>query len=302
MRRQLSEPGLARRDAGAAEVNGSGGEVAVAAHRRGARSEGAAGSLTVLVPTRNERGNIAALLERLGEASRAVRFTVLFVDDSTDGTAEVIGQLAARVACPVEVLHRPEKHRTGGLGGAVRAGLAATRSELVCVMDADLQHPPEVVPALVSEARRSNVDVVVASRHRDDADLAGFPAARRALSRGSEMMARALFPRRLRGVSDPMSGFFLVRRTAIDVAAMRPCGFKILLEILLSGPRLSMSEVGFHFGERHSGESKATLREGGRYLRRLIVLRIFRWNRAGKPPATVPSSMPIGAFDANASC
>jgi dolichol-phosphate mannosyltransferase len=302
MRRQLTHPGLARQEAGAAALNGSRRAGVAVTDRPGAPFRGAAGSLTVLVPTRNERGNIEHLLDRLGQVSRSVRLTVLFVDDSTDGTPEVIRQLSARAAFPVEVLHRPEKHRTGGLGGAVRAGLSATRSELVCVMDADLQHPPEVLPELVSEARRSNADVVVASRHRAGGDLAGFPAARRALSRGSELMARGLFPRRLRGVSDPMSGFFLVRRLAIDVPAMRPCGFKILLEILLSGPRLSMSEVGFHFGERYTGESKATLREGGRYLRRLIVLRIFRWNRAGKRPATVPNSMPIGAFDANASC
>jgi dolichol-phosphate mannosyltransferase len=260
------------------------------------------GWLTVLVPTRNERGNIAPLLARLAEVSRAVRFTVLFIDDSTDGTPEVIRELAANAPFPVDVLHRPPEDRAGGLGGAVRAGLGATDSELVCVMDADLQHPPELLPALVTAGRRSNADIVVASRHRDGCDLTGFPAARRALSRGSELMARVLFPRRLRGVSDPMSGFFLVRRAAIDAGAMHPCGFKILLEILLSGPRLSMSEVGFQFGERYAGESKATLREGGRYLRRLVALRVFRWNRGGKPRSTVSSSMPMGAVDANASC
>jgi dolichol-phosphate mannosyltransferase len=260
------------------------------------------GSLTVLVPTRNERANIAPLLARLAAVSRAIRFTVLFIDDSTDGTPEVITELGAGAPFAVDVLHRPKEDRTGGLGGAVRAGLRATDSELVCVMDADLQHPPELLPALLSEAQRSNADIVVASRHRDGCDLADFPAARRALSRGSELMARALFPRRLRGVSDPMSGFFLVHRTAIDAGALRPCGFKILLEILLSGPRLSTSEIGFQFGERFAGESKATLREGGRYLRRLLTLRVFRWNRAGKALSTVSSSVPMGAVDANASC
>jgi len=88
---------------------------------------------------------------------------------------------------------------------------------------------------------------------------------------------------------------------AVDVAGLRPCGFKILLEILLSGPRLSVSEVGFCFGERHAGESKATVREGGRYLRRLIALRVRLWNPAGKGPTTVPSSMQVRPFDANAS-
>jgi dolichol-phosphate mannosyltransferase len=301
MRRHIDDPGLAQREPDAASLNGWGHESAEVGDQRDLPRLGQVGSLTVLVPTRNERGNIETLLDRLGAVSRAARFTVLFVDDSTDGTPDVIRQLSARAPFPVEVLHRPQNERSGGLGGAVRAGLSATRSELVCVMDADLQHPPELLPALVAEARRSNADVVVASRHRDGGDIAGFPAVRRALSRGSELMARVLFPRRLRGVSDPMSGFFLARRMAIDVTAMRPCGFKILLEILLSGPRLSMSEIGFHFGERYAGESKATLREGGRYLRRLIVLRMWRWNRAGKRGSTVSASVPIGAFDANAS-
>jgi glycosyltransferase involved in cell wall biosynthesis len=301
MRRHLDDPRSALQGPDAARPNGSRRDSVVATGRPDVRRLARARSLTVLVPTRNERGNIATLLDRLGAVSRAEPFAVLFVDDSTDGTPEVIRALSARTPFPVGVLHRPENERSGGLGGAVRAGLSATESELVCVMDADLQHPPELLPALVAEARRSNADVVVASRHRDGGDIAGFPAARRALSRGSELMARVLFPRRLRAVSDPMSGFFLVRRMAIDVGAMRPCGFKILLEILLSGPRLSMSEIGFQFGERYAGESKATLREGGRYLRRLIVLRVRRWNRAGKRGSTVSTSMPIGAVDANAS-
>ena len=254
----------------------------------------------MLVPTRNERDNIAPLLERFEEVSHTMPFTVLFVDDSTDDTPEVIEQLAPRAACPVQLLHRPQDQRIGGLGGAVRAGLSATRSEFVCVMDADLQHPPELLPALIAEAQRSNADVAIASRHSPGGDIGEFSVGRRALSRGSVLIARALFPRRLRGVSDPMSGFFLVRRTAIEMAALRPCGFKILLEILLAGRRLSMAEVGFGFGDRHAGESKATLREGGRYLRRLIGLRICRWNPAGKRRSTVAESMAIRA-DVNAS-
>jgi dolichol-phosphate mannosyltransferase len=257
-------------------------------------------SLTVLVPTLNERDNIAPLLARLAEVARALPFTVLFVDDSTDDTPEVIEALAPRAGCPVELLHRPDNQRTGGLGGAVRAGLDATRSEFVCVMDADLQHPPELLPRLLAEARRSNADVAIASRHTPGGEVGGFSLARRALSRGSVLVARALFPRRLRGVSDPMSGFFVVRRMAIDTAALRPCGFKILLEILLSGPRLSITDVGFRFGDRHAGESKATLREGGRYLRRLLVLRACRWNPAGKRGSTVPESLAIRP-DANVS-
>jgi dolichol-phosphate mannosyltransferase len=162
------------------------------------------------------------------------------------------------------------------LGGAVVAGLRAARSEWICVMDADLQHPPELLGPLLEEARRSNADVVVASRYCPGGDVGDFSPLRTALSRSAVLLARAVFPRRLRHVSDPLSGFFLVRRTAIDLAGLRPRGFKILLEILVRGGPLATSEVAFRFGERYAGESKASLLEGVRYLRRLIELRAAR--------------------------
>jgi dolichol-phosphate mannosyltransferase len=88
------------------------------------------------------------------------------------------------------------------------------------------------------------------------------------------MLAKAMFPRRLRSVSDPMSGFFAVRRSAVDVGALQPKGFKILLEMLVSGSALVTRDVPFRFGERHSGNSKASWREGATYLRRVVELRI----------------------------
>ena len=295
---------VAQRVPAAADLEGPNHNGFVAGDRRGLADQRREQieTLTVLVPTRNERGNIEPLLDRLSAVSGELHLKVLFVDDSDDGTPEVITRLSAVAACPVAVLHRPGKERTGGLAGAVRAGLTVTSSELVCVMDADLQHPPELLTALVAEARRTNADVVVASRHGAGGDVTGFSTPRRALSRCSELMARALFPRRLRGVSDPMSGFFVVRRAAVDTAALRPNGFKILIEILLSGPRLSLSEVGFHFGDRHFGESKASLREGSRYLRRLIALRVRGWNPAGKRSRTVAARVPIRPSSANESC
>jgi dolichol-phosphate mannosyltransferase len=158
-------------------------------------------------------------------------------------------------------------------------------------MDADLQHPPELLPELIREARRSMVDVVIGSRYSTTGSVGKFAARRRCLSRGSALAAHVLFPRRLRGVSDPMSGFFLVRRSAVDVASLRPRGFKILLEILLRGGNLTTSEVPFHFGERQAGESKASLREGGRYVRQLIALRVGRRGRdRGRAAEGAPAS------------
>jgi dolichol-phosphate mannosyltransferase len=230
--------------------------------------------VTVVVPTRDERDSVAPLLRRLERVRPDLRLEVLFVDDSSDDTPRVIEDQSRRCSRTVSLMHRPEEDRSGGLGGAVRAGLLAAQSDLVCVMDADLQHPPELLGALIDEASRSRADVVVASRYCDRGDVGEFSAVRLAVSRGSALLAKGLFPRRLRSVSDPMSGFFLVRRASVDVRALRPEGFKILLEILLSGGVLVTRDVPFRFGERHAGHSKASWHEGVTYLRRLVELRI----------------------------
>lgn len=260
----------------ASRLTSSQQSASVSAPRAPNRSLASVPELTVVVPTRDERDNISPLLERLEKASRARRLEVIFVDDSTDDTAHVIGELAERLRTPVKLIHRPPDQRDGGLGGAVLAGLKEARAEFVCVMDADLQHPPELLGALLDEARSSQADLVLASRYCPGGNMGEFSTLRKALSRSSALVARAMFPVRLRGVSDPMSGFFLVRRTAIEARPLRPRGFKILLEILLCGGRLHTSEVAFRFGERHAGESKASVREGARYLRRLIELRARR--------------------------
>lgn len=114
---------------------------------------------------------------------------------------------------------------------------------------------------------------MIASRYCADGAAEGFSSLRARISRGSTSVAHLLFPRRLNGVSDPMSGFFLVRAAAIDPAGLHPAGFKILLEIMVRSPRLRVAEVPFHFGERLAGESKANVIEGARYVRQLIASR-----------------------------
>jgi dolichol-phosphate mannosyltransferase len=235
--------------------------------------------VTVVVPTRNERDNVAPLLRRLEPIRPDLRLEVLFIDDSSDDTPRVIEAQARRCSRTVSLIHRPEGERTGGLGGAVRAGLLAAGTDLVCVMDADLQHPPELLEALIDEACISRADLVIASRYRERGDVGELSAFRLGVSRGSAMLAKALFPRRLRSLADPMSGFFLVRRSAVDPGALQPKGFKILLEILVSGGALVTREVPFRFGERHSGDSKASWHEGVTYLRRLVELRIEECRR-----------------------
>ena len=224
-------------------------------------------AISVIVPTRSEAENVGPLIERLDRVLPDLPLEVIFVDDSDDGTPDAIRAIES--ARPVYLIQRPPPERTGGLGGAVVAGMRAARAPYVCVMDADLQHPPEVLEDMYAEALASASDVVVASRFCRGGDKGAFGRIRSGLSRLSARAAVILFPTRLWHVTDPMSGCFLVRRDVVDLDVLRPRGFKILLEILVRTPRLKVSEVPFGFGERHAGHTKASAREALRYAGQL---------------------------------
>jgi glycosyltransferase involved in cell wall biosynthesis len=240
----------------------------------------AAPLLTVVVPTRNEAGNVRALVERIERALGAVAAEIVFVDDSSDETVAEVEAVGATAHHDVSIIHREPERRAGGLGGAVVEGIRAARGEWVCVIDGDLQHPPEVIPRLLDRAKQAAADLVVASRYTEHETVGGFSRVRALISRGGTALAHVLFPVRLHRVTDPLSGFFLVRRTAVDLDRLRPRGFKILLEILGRTPALRIAEVPFEFGERHAGESKASFREGLRYVAQLCELRVGEraWN------------------------
>lgn len=235
----------------------------------------AAPSVTVVVPTRNEADNVPVLVSRLDTALDGLDADVLFVDDSDDHTAAAIAAAARQSRHRVRARVRPPEHRNGGLAGAVTAGLQATRSTWVVVMDGDLQHPPELVPALVAAGVSEGADLVVATRYDGEGSATGLDGrARRTTSRAATTLTRLLFPRRVRNVSDPMSGFFAVRREVLDPAALHAVGFKILLEILVRTPACTVAQVPFRFDARRSGDSKASMREGLRFLRHLAILRM----------------------------
>jgi glycosyltransferase involved in cell wall biosynthesis len=229
--------------------------------------------ISVIVPTRNEVGNIRPLIARIASAQRGVPTEVLFVDDSDDETPTVVAALAEELAekmvpvLTVRMLHRPTDARHGGLGGAVVEGIRVARAPWVCVMDADLQHPPELLRSLLNRALAEDASLVVASRYCATGNSAGLSSPSRVLiSRGASASAKLLFPRRLRRITDPMSGFFLVDRNAVDADALKPRGFKILLEIAVRTGGLRVTEVGYSFGDRYSGESKSGTREGIRFV------------------------------------
>lgn len=238
---------------------------------------------TIVVPVLNEAANVMPLIERLKKVMSDRQTEVLFIDDSkNEETVEQVimaqdtyGDSSFRV----KVYHRLGKKNWGGLSGAVTDGLKKANSDQVIIMDGDLQHPPETIPDMIAASHAANI--VVASRYIKGGSADGLDGGiRHIVSRGSTWLAKAFFPFRLRDVSDPMTGFFLVNRRQIDTTRLRPKGFKILLEIIAAHPELSVSEVPLEFAERTAGESHGSLKQGMEFFGQLLDLRFGRYVRS----------------------
>ena len=233
--------------------------------------------VSIVIPVLNEAGNIAPLVRRLRDVAGSSLTEVIFVDDSPN--LDTIGAIESAIAqyssasFTICAIHRTAAERADGLSGAVTRGICHAKHELVVVMDGDLQHPPELIPELVNKAATN--DVVVASRYLAGGTTAGLDSLwRQAVSLGSVRLAKYLFPIKLRRVSDPMTGFFLVRRASITPSLLRPSGFKILLEILATHPPFRVAEVPLQFGSRVTGTSNGTLKQGSIFLAQLLRLRL----------------------------
>jgi glycosyltransferase involved in cell wall biosynthesis len=225
-----------------------------------------------VVPTRNEAANVGLLVSEVATAlGGAVSWEILFVDDSDDATPEAVGELRDS-GYPVRLLHREPGQRTAGLGGAVTDGFAHALGRVIAVMDADLQHPPDVVPALVAEVLAGRAELVVGNRYGPDGTTRGLAGPwRRLVSWTSRMLVHS-FVARSRCVDDPMSGLFAFDRCVIEGVTLRPDGFKILLDILVRGRWASVANIGYVFADRHAGVSKASLHEGLVFFRHLACL------------------------------
>lgn len=207
--------------------------------------------ISVIVPTYNEAASLPTLAERLGTALAGREWELVVVDDgSPDGTADVAAALAPRL--PVRVVRRSGKL---GLASAVTAGFAAARGDPLVVMDADLSHPPEVVPALV-DAIANGAELAVGSRYVKGGGTRDWPLRRRIVSRVACLMGNVLVP-----VRDATSGFFAVRRSVIDGVRLNPIGFKIGFEVIARGRYRLSVEVPYVFRDRAHGASKFGTRE-----------------------------------------
>jgi len=234
--------------------------------------------VTIVVPTRNERDNVQPLLRGLEETMQGIATTVIFVDDSDDDTPTRIADeslLCTSAAFRPQLFERVGTQRIGGLSGAVLAGIEAATTQWVCVMDGDLQHPPATILDMLDRASELNTSIVVASRYTAEGSNVGLSRRGRKLaSTMAGRLAKLVFARPLRNITDPMSGFFLVDKTRLDTRLIRPRGFKILLEILVSHQDLHPCEVPFTFGGRESGDSKASTKQGLEFVRQLRQLKV----------------------------
>lgn len=233
--------------------------------------------VSIVVPTYNERERLEDLVrETLRVFSlHGLRGEVVIVDDnSPDGTGDLADRLAQ---CPeVRVVHRAGKL---GLGSAVVAGFKVARASVLGVMDADLSHPPSLLPALLGTLQTLNVDMAVGSRYIPGGGCRNWPLRRRVLSRLGCWLARPLTP-----VRDVTSGFFLARRSAIEHTVVSAPGFKICLELLVRAQVAAVAEVPFVFVDRAAGKSKMTWREALNYfvqLKDLYLLAGFSRRRSG---------------------
>jgi cellulose synthase (UDP-forming) len=233
--------------------------------------------LSVVVPTRNERDNIYPLLEALHTALDGLSVEVIFVDDSDDDTPAIIKAAASALNSSlfhIHLEHRvPGQARAGGLATAVVYGLNIAQAHYVAVIDADLQHPPEQLREFYEQAGAHNVDLALASRYIPGGSYQGLDGTgRRLISIGMKWVARLLFPERLWRISDPLGGFFLLRRSLLSGVSLRPIGYKILLEILLRCQWRDALEIPYHFRARIHGRSKANMSQGIMALRHMLRL------------------------------
>lgn len=233
-------------------------------------SDGAAprcADIAVIVPTYNEAENVVPFLERARESWQQLHWEVIFVDDdSPDGTADLVRQIA-QVDPRVRVVQRLGRH---GLSSACVEGMMATSAPVVAVMDADLQHDEKILPEMYRRLIEEDLELVVATRNAAGGNKDEFGAGRTMLSDLGSRLSRIALKTTL---TDPMSGYFMLRRSLLDevMRDLASVGFKILVDIVASAGRpLRVAEVPYVFGTRSHGESKLNLNIGLEYLHLLI--------------------------------
>lgn len=229
-------------------------------------------AFSVVIPTYNESNNIAQLIAQLTaclDTYNAHTYELIVVDDNSPDRTWQIAQNLIGTYPQLRVMRRAHER---GLSSAVIRGWQAAKGDTLAVIDADLQHPPEALVQLIKQTQQG-ADLAVASRHINGGGVSDWSLTRRFLSRGAQLLGLLVCPAVVSRVSDPMSGYFAVRRSAIAGFRLHPLGYKILLEVLGRGDIKSIAETGYVFQERETGDSKITWKHYLAYIRHLIRLR-----------------------------
>jgi len=229
--------------------------------------------LSLVLPTYNEGKNIQKIIIILSDLLNLVlpnNYELIVVDDNSPDRTWELAQAMTTEYPHLKVINRTEEK---GLSTAVIRGWQIAKGEVLGVIDADLQHPPEILVKLL-ERMTQGADLAVASRHVEGGGVSDWSIMRRFLSRGAQVLGLVLLPHVLGRLSDPMSGYFMVRREAIAGYTLSPVGYKILIEVVARGKIGSIAEVGYVFQERNAGESKVTWKQYVEYLQHLLKLRL----------------------------
>jgi dolichol-phosphate mannosyltransferase len=231
--------------------------------------------LALVIPTLREAENIRGLLGHIRSVLDPVGIDYQIVvvdDDSRDGTEEIVSAIAADDPRVRLLVRKGER----GLSGAVLYGWRHTDAAILGVMDADLQHPPELLPALIAAILAGN-DLAIGSRYTEGGQLGKWNPVRKFLSAAAVWVTWPIQRAGIRA-KDPMTGFFMVRRECLDQIEFQPTGFKLLLEVLVRGRIRSVAEVPFAFGSRYRGASKANFKVGWDYAKLLARLYASRFS------------------------
>ncbi len=229
-------------------------------------------AFSLIVPTYNESKNLGKLVEILTQLLNNYfneNYELIIVDDDSPDLTWQVGLDLMSSYPQLRIMRRQGEK---GLSTAVIRGWQASQGEILGVIDGDLQHPPETLIQMLEQMEKG-ADLVVASRHVEGGGVSDWGFVRRVLSRGAQMIGLLILPSVIGRVSDPMSGYFMVRRSAIANYPMNPLGYKILIEVLGRGNIETVAEVGYVFQERQEGESKVTWRQYVDYILHLLRLR-----------------------------
>jgi len=231
--------------------------------------------ISLVVPTYKERSNIPELVERTGKALAACNenYELIIVDDdSPDGTGDEVRRLQIGRPWLNLVVRKNERD----LSTAVTAGWRTAAGDVLGCMDGDLQHPPEQLPTMFQRMQETDAEIVIGSRYTAGGGVSEWSLRRRSISWTATLMATFLLPQTAGRVRDPMSGFFLVRRSVLDGVELNPIGYKILLEVLAKGRYHRVEEVPYVFEERSRGGSKLGPSRVLYYLVHLLRLTLHR--------------------------